>query len=536
MQVTVDFTQTDVSGCNFGGIVSWFIDLKAIVQQTVQQAIINYIDSHVESFNVPPAYSPYPGVLVAYAFTGLEIAAGQHIYVTARANVSAILTEPDGSVKYLLFDDPDSTDAETAPPLGWNSTYLHDGQNLVLLNGMRISSTMLTALTWAGDQIGAFDYGMQVQVLDARLNFNLTWARPLLGIPPTNDLFINIGYGHINGTCANPGRGYQATMIDVGFVNLNGNGYVYPIDNNGDPGFVMQVSAFDVDHANITLHAPPIPLPEVVVTNVLRDLIVQFTPVLNDYLSSHPFVLPANIAPFIPNPILSLVHQGSCCNNMHGYVDLMSLCSCTEPSGGDDWKKCGFSCASYAVRVCEKGLASIASHIFLCVSRMDIVDRMLSRPSFLSTIATLGGPTLGTTRTWWMYVLLRRRHARGLLPGCAQRSSRCLFAEPCLRLPAVAAQDRSKCSRCSMAVTLMTICASSRSSLSVPFTHGPCRDCSLNQVGLYARSLYLDNTGGRCMPLGGDLALEGGFYSLQLDDDGGIQSASVFCSADNCTE
>ena len=57
------------------------------------------------------------------------------------------------------------------------------GYTLFLLNGLRITSSVLTSLMWAADVTGNLVPSYNVSVLDATLVFTLDWERPVVGVP-----------------------------------------------------------------------------------------------------------------------------------------------------------------------------------------------------------------------------------------------------------------------------------------------------------------------------------------------------------------
>ena len=123
------------------------------------------------------------------------------------------------------------------------------------LNGLRITSTLLTALMWAADYSGNLNPAKHFHVLDATLNFTLTWQQPILGVPEKNVLSIDIGMGELNGTCWN--RIYDnttnhtiQTVISTGFTHLKGNGTV-----TLDPTTAtLQIQIIDFDIADVSYH------------------------------------------------------------------------------------------------------------------------------------------------------------------------------------------------------------------------------------------------------------------------------------------
>ena len=116
------------------------------------------------------------------------------------------------------------------------------------------------------------------------------------------------------------------TVIDFEVYNLTANGSV---DVDAEDTLIINVDAFDLDNVDLSLEAPPIPLPENVINALLKEMVNATVPYLNDWLEAHPFNVPDDIADFLPNPQLSIVHQDIEGDNrsQHGYAQLLVECT-----------------------------------------------------------------------------------------------------------------------------------------------------------------------------------------------------------------
>ena len=103
----------------------------------------------------------------------------------------------------------------------------------------------------------------------------------------------------------------------------------------------MQINEFYLDDVNLSLEAPPIPLPESIINAILKEMLNATVPYLNDWLDINALTVPDDVADFLPNPYLSIIHQNddgstgnitSISNNTlkHGYIELLSVCACAD--------------------------------------------------------------------------------------------------------------------------------------------------------------------------------------------------------------
>ena len=109
--------------------------------------------------------------------------ANQKIVVHALANVIATVHGVNQT-----YDDPNSADATLYPPEDWAMS--EGGQ--MLLNGLRLSSTLLSGSLWAGEVSGAFNYTGSTRVLDAQIYATGDYEKPVAGVLGPNNVSVDI--------------------------------------------------------------------------------------------------------------------------------------------------------------------------------------------------------------------------------------------------------------------------------------------------------------------------------------------------------
>eukprot|EP00003_Mantamonas_plastica_P024308 TRINITY_DN450_c0_g1_i4.p1 TRINITY_DN450_c0_g1~~TRINITY_DN450_c0_g1_i4.p1 ORF type:complete len:708 (-),score=186.78 TRINITY_DN450_c0_g1_i4:323-2446(-) len=222
------------------------------------------------------------------------------------------------------------------------------------------------------------------------------WSPPQMIVPKNDQMNFTIANGYINATCATVGKGFGKLILDFFFYNLKGAGDVNITHNSsGDPGFYPQVLSFDLNVINMTLKAPPIPLPTTVIDEVMKDMITDFTPELNEYLTTHPMMLPEKIAKYMPNPTIELFNEPGCCNGYHGYMELNTFCKCNDPNPNLHWVECKFKCANshpsastfhrYRAHA-DTALSFVTSSVQSAMQQWSISDRMANNQLSLAPL------------------------------------------------------------------------------------------------------------------------------------------------------
>eukprot|EP01084_Bolivina_argentea_P019511 36267_1 len=341
------------SSCQFIEFLDMFNAIKTIINQQVAKAVTNAIMSWAAKaekvINLPNTFEAYPGVRITYYFTSLVFSANQWAVAAANGYLQA---QNPTTGKWITYVDYDIAGANMQPSVIWPWENIINQQvdingkiyneRLWLLNGLRVTSSLLTALMWAADTIGDLTPSQNFTVLDATLTFNLTWDKPLLGVPYDNILSVEMGYGVINGTCYDTAKGKPAhnetVIISFSFTHLVGNGTVSLDFKNSQVEIEIEVLTFNTSVLYPVLIKPKLPLPTSVVENLMRMLINDSIPMINSYLASNAVIVPSEYAQWVPNPNLTLIHQAGCCNGTHGYMQFYSLCSCDEHD--PQWSAC----------------------------------------------------------------------------------------------------------------------------------------------------------------------------------------------------
>lgn len=245
--------------------------------------------------------------------------------------------DTESGINEVTFNDPIPGDANMLPPTVWN---MQDQNGDNLLTGIRISSSLLNAIVWAANILGNFNTSIYTQVLDANLVIDTFWLPPIIFVPADDQLFTEITFGSINVSCTDTVNQEKSILLQFHFYNLSGFGQVFPIFENQDPGFYMEIIDFDLSSTTPVLDEPPIPLPPALLTSILKEVMEKFRPLLNDVLKTMKFFFPENAMPYFPNPTLNLYNQPGCCNGQHGYLETNSYCSC----GTGTYRQCNYQC------------------------------------------------------------------------------------------------------------------------------------------------------------------------------------------------
>ena len=128
-------------------------NIADMIQSSLNTALNEQLKQVCERFNVPQTWSPYDGVFVSTIVTNITCLANEFIKLDLKGNF-AIQLSNGTNVSYV---DTNGDDAKIAPPNSWPPFVSHDtktGETYILLNGLRLTSTLFTALMWAADVQG----------------------------------------------------------------------------------------------------------------------------------------------------------------------------------------------------------------------------------------------------------------------------------------------------------------------------------------------------------------------------------------------
>jgi len=296
---------------------------------SVPQDFVVYSDtnSRGEKFNVTASYQ-----LIDTVFN-----ARNSMLIRANSSLRLDYENGDTALYYTLDPVKEREQAILFPPIEFDRTRTVGGKSNVLLSGLRLSTTVFDALMWAADVSGEFDNEYGIKVLDATINTTVVMEKPMLGVPADDQLSLNLRSGQFNSTCKDVDSGQINPVFLFDFSHLTGAASLKVL--NEDPwGVSMQVDSFDIESVALHLKAPPLPVPDDVLEDVMRQGLTNSIPTMNKILDVHTLYLPDSVQFWIPNPTLKVVSQNcSTCETAHGYVDLSTFCSCEETNS---WPVC----------------------------------------------------------------------------------------------------------------------------------------------------------------------------------------------------
>jgi hypothetical protein len=183
------------------------------------------------------------------------------------------------------------------------------------------------------------NHSFTTQVLDANISFHVELTTPRFGIPLDNRMWIHVDIGNIIGVCTTPGHGYGNTMIQAQFYNISGWAHMNYNGNPNNPGLIVVIDQWIMDTLNVTLIVPRLLWDKSMLNDWNRRGLNMSTDWWNAYSEAHPFVLPEPMRPLIPHPVVTIRHQPGCCESLHGYIEVVSSCSCDE-SASSIWPSC----------------------------------------------------------------------------------------------------------------------------------------------------------------------------------------------------
>ena len=234
------------------------------------------------------------------------------------------------------------------PPLTWPATPISPGAN-VRLNGLRVSTTLLDAMTFAADAQRDLDLVFNRTVLDATLDFNATFQAPTFAIPADGVGYTHISNGVLNVTCGTKGSaGLGKPILVFTFARVEGTANVTLVVKGNSIGLYPHIIAMNKTSFTFNLAAPKLPWSKAAERSIVEHLLGRLQSDVNDFNSKHPVFLPSELTPYLPNPRLTLVNQPP---GPWGYMNIDSFCHCpaaaaAEPVLPVNWAPCQFSCSS----------------------------------------------------------------------------------------------------------------------------------------------------------------------------------------------
>lgn len=313
-------------------ILSWLtgVDPGGIFDKMVAQALAavlpaanTWLAQHVATVpqSCGTACGLPPGVTAAYSLVSAPLfVANEHIEVMAEVQVQATI-----GTKVVPF----VAEHALAPPMVAALPYTTP-KGCTSLAGLRLSSSLLNGVAWALGKAGAFLSLSNLTFLDAKLAVDIQWSNrlnpPHMMVLDTNLLGFEWSDGHIKILCENN----QADMMNIAWTALSGNGTLNASITTGTLCAFPQVRQFDLDHTNISMSAPKVPLPAVLVERMLKTAVNSGRSQLNAVMRHNEMCIPASLGQYFnPAPSAVLLKQNAPGQDGLGFVEFNSFCGPT---------------------------------------------------------------------------------------------------------------------------------------------------------------------------------------------------------------
>ena len=313
-------------------ILSWLtgVDPGGIFDKMVAQALAavlpaanTWLAQHVATVpqSCGTACGLPPGVTAAYSLVSAPLfVANEHIEVMAEVQVQATI-----GTKVVPF----VAENALAPPMVAALPYTTP-KGCTSLAGLRLSSSLLNGVAWALGKAGAFLSLSNLTFLDAKLAVDIQWSNklkpPHMTVLDTNLLGFEWSDGHIKILCENN----QADMMNIAWTALSGNGTLNASIATGTLCAFPQVRQFDLDHTNISMSAPKVPLPAVLVERMLKTAVNSGRSQLNAVMRHNEMCIPASLGQYFnPTPSAVLLKQNAPGQEGLGFVEFNSFCGPT---------------------------------------------------------------------------------------------------------------------------------------------------------------------------------------------------------------
>lgn len=351
---SVSSDMTVPKGCSYPSVVDWFCDVDKKIEKKVAKTIEDLTRQYRERLTLPQSLPLGDEMTMWYRVNpdGLVFENNEFLRLQATLAVSAIL--PDGTT---AFFDPTGLDVAASPPSDWAPiAELSPGEVGVLISGLRVSSGIVSASAWAASVAGMLSSRVNLTVLDGDLTATSSMSTPTSGILERGRVHMHVSNSTAECTCRDVDAdasdcGNAIMDLGVNDLDLRGTVLFRPYDDSTTPptppSLFFVFDSVELDAANIDMQAPRLPLPESFLTAMVRRLIEELLPTLNDFLRANGLRAPDFVWPELPNPVLDILPQPLPLNPEHGYAELLSYCSC-EPSKGSPYQACSADVAAEA--------------------------------------------------------------------------------------------------------------------------------------------------------------------------------------------
>eukprot|EP00698_Gefionella_okellyi_P018920 TRINITY_DN5733_c0_g1_i1.p1 TRINITY_DN5733_c0_g1~~TRINITY_DN5733_c0_g1_i1.p1 ORF type:complete len:1644 (-),score=331.87 TRINITY_DN5733_c0_g1_i1:843-5183(-) len=338
--------QYNIVGCSVSWfwqeMLSWFFGINNVMQYALQLALQAAAQELTQTFNVGQTFEPIQDVVVSYRVTSMAWTANSNVVVGFNSTLAVIEHTTAGPVNVLY--EAQWEDAGQITPSLWNLTatspYNNSGTDVLfdLMNGVQLSSTLVNGMLWAMYTQSAKYQTENTTLLDAFLNVSIGYSCPYLTVPYNDGVQLGVDTGDAYVTCRQNMTGSPALVLNFTFSELEANATMYYKGNGNQGGLVLHVFAIDANNFKPVLYWPQIPMPQQFLNSLLVSAAQAMVPGVNIALQTYPWMLPATAVPLVAYPILTIRHQGGCCGNNHGYIELDSYCTC-QP-GPQGWMRC----------------------------------------------------------------------------------------------------------------------------------------------------------------------------------------------------
>ncbi|EDQ86537.1 uncharacterized protein MONBRDRAFT_10909 [Monosiga brevicollis MX1] len=317
----------------FGQLSSrWFIG--NLTQNVIQASVAELQSLAYGSLVAPTSLTPFGQISISYAAANVSFVANQ--YVNFFFNAVVYGAGADG-IKHPYTAN--ETAMDLLPP---SDNWAPPAENLHLLYGMRLSSTLLDALVWAAHVSGAFHIQSNTSLLDACIQIETFFADPVFTVVAEDLVDFYVANGYIQAACNTSGAWDGDTLLHVLFQDLGGSGHMVADTNNEQVGVALQVDALATDALTINVTAPDFPIPRVAIDRGLIHLLNASVPQVNKILLYDAFFLPSSLVPDFPNATVHIYPQPPPAGLPgHGYIELLSACTCDD-SSKHTFRECGF--------------------------------------------------------------------------------------------------------------------------------------------------------------------------------------------------
>ncbi|KJE91843.1 hypothetical protein CAOG_02919 [Capsaspora owczarzaki ATCC 30864] len=341
---TVDGFQ--VTGCSKLDALPGFIRTYLVdeLENMITNEVNKYIQNLEQPYAVPQLFNPYADIVVSYQFNALDLTPSStgNGMIKAKATMSVgVAAVSAADIQWFQVTDP--VDATLAPPFDWTTTLNPNATSdrSYLLEGVRLSSTLIQAIWWATTEAGVLSFHGSAQIKDANTTLDYDFSEPLTAIPATDIISFEVASGFINMTCRDRSTNITSAILAADFENLLGNATVYfSTSNPNAPGIAGKLLDFDTSQLVVQMTAPAFPFPQSSITELVAGLIKTQLDNLNALLKDTPFVIPPPYNVFFTNAEVHAYNQ----QGNHGYLDMTTWCDCNEFVS--HWPTCHFSCGS----------------------------------------------------------------------------------------------------------------------------------------------------------------------------------------------